>query len=135
MIESTARPALFLDRDGVINVDRNYLYRPADFCWIDGAIETIRTFNERNWWVFVVTNQSGIARGFYTEDQMHALHHWMNIELGRRGAHIDRFYHCPYHIDGTVERYRRESPDRKPNPGMLLKAISDFPVLRGRSLM
>ena len=68
------RPALFLDRDGVINVDRNYVYRAEDFEWIEGAVETIRAFNARGWWVFVVTNQSGIARGFYTEEQMEALH-------------------------------------------------------------
>jgi len=129
------RPALFLDRDGVINVDRNYVYRVEDFEWIEGAVETIKAFNERGWWVFVVTNQSGIARGFYSEEQMQGLHVWLNAELAARGARIDRIYHCPYHEDGTIERYRKDSYDRKPKPGMLVQAMTDFPVTRERSLL
>ena len=82
------RPALFLDRDGVINVDRNYVYRTEDFEWIEGAVETIKAFNARGWWVFIVTNQSGIARGYYTEEQMEALHAWLNDELAERGARL-----------------------------------------------
>jgi D-glycero-D-manno-heptose 1,7-bisphosphate phosphatase len=71
------RPALFLDRDGVINVDHNYVYRVEDFEWIEGARETIARFNAMDWLVFVVTNQSGIARGYYTEEQMQTLHDWI----------------------------------------------------------
>jgi D-glycero-D-manno-heptose 1,7-bisphosphate phosphatase len=130
-----ARPALFLDRDGVINVDRNYVYRAEDFEWIEGAAETIRTFNDRNWWVFVVTNQSGIARGFYTEDQMQELHVWLHRELEARGARIDRIYHCPYHEDGAIPRYTRDSYDRKPKPGMLIQAMTDFPVIKEQSFL
>jgi D-glycero-D-manno-heptose 1,7-bisphosphate phosphatase len=130
-----ARPALFLDRDGVINVDRNYVYRVDDFEWVEGAVEAIKAFNARGWWVFVVTNQSGIARGYYSEDQMQNLHVWLGAQLGARGAKIDRIYHCPYHEDGTVERYRRDSFDRKPKPGMLLQAMTDFPVIRESSFM
>jgi D-glycero-D-manno-heptose 1,7-bisphosphate phosphatase len=129
------RPALFLDRDGVINVDRNYVCRVEDFEWIEGAIETIKTFNDRGWWVFVVTNQSGIARGYYSEEQMQTLHVWLNAELAARGARIDRIYHCPYHEDGTIERYRKDSYDRKPKPGMLIQAMTDFPVIREQSLL
>ena len=129
------RPALFLDRDGVINVDRNYVYRPEDFEWIEGAIETIAAFNARGWWVFVVTNQSGIARGYYTEEQMEALHVWLHAELAKREARIDRIYHCPYHEEGTIERYRRDSYDRKPKPGMLIQAMTDFPVVKERSFL
>jgi D-glycero-D-manno-heptose 1,7-bisphosphate phosphatase len=130
-----ARPALFLDRDGVINVDRNYVYRSEDFEWIEGAVETIRAFNTRGWWVFVVTNQSGIARGLYTEEQMEALHVWLNGELASRGARIDRIYHCPFHEDGTIERYRKDSYDRKPRPGMLIRAMTDFPVVKEQSFL
>lgn len=130
-----ARPALFLDRDGVINVDRNYVFRIEDFEWVEGAVETIKAFNARGWWVFVVTNQSGIARGYYSEDQMQDLHVWLGEQLEARGARIDRIYHCPYHEDGTVERYRRDSFDRKPKPGMLLQAMTDFPVIRESSFM
>lgn len=129
------RPALFLDRDGVINVDRGYVYRAEDFVWIEGAVETIRAFNARGWWVFVVTNQSGIARGFYTEEQMEALHLWLHDELASRSARIDRIYYCPFHEEGTIERYRKDSYDRKPRPGMLIRAMTEFPVVREQSFM
>ena len=130
-----ARPALFLDRDGVINVDRHYIFRREDFEWIPGAQDVIRRFNAMGWWVFVATNQSGIARGFYTEDDMQALHDWMSAELAKAGARIDRIYHCPFHEDGTIERYRRDSYDRKPKPGMLIRAMTDFPVIKERSFL
>ena len=130
-----ARPALFLDRDGVINVDHSYIFRREDFVWVDGAQDVIRRFNEMGWWVFVVTNQSGIARGFYTEEQMQALHDWMIAELGHAGARIDRIYHCPFHEDGTIPRYTKDSYDRKPKPGMLIRAMTDFPVIKERSLL
>ncbi len=129
------RPALFLDRDGVINVDRNYIYRVEDFDWIEGAQDVIHRFNGMGWWVFVVTNQSGIARGYYTEEQMQTLHDWMTEELAKTGAHIDRVYHCPYHEDGTIPRYRKDRFDRKPKPGMLIRAMTDFPVIKARSFM
>ena len=129
------RPALFLDRDGVINVDRNYIYRVEDFAWIDGAADVIRTFNDKGWWVFVVPNQSGLARGYYTEEQMQTLHDWMSAELEQRGARIDRIYHCPFHEEGTIERYTKDSYDRKPKPGMLIRAMTDFPVIKERSFL
>jgi D-glycero-D-manno-heptose 1,7-bisphosphate phosphatase len=130
-----SRPALFLDRDGVINVDRNYVYRVEDFEWVEGARETIARFNAMNWLVFVVTNQSGIARGFYTEEQMQTLHDWITAELAAAGAHIDRIYHCPFHEEGTIARYTRDSFDRKPKPGMLIRAMTDFAVIKERSFL
>jgi D-glycero-D-manno-heptose 1,7-bisphosphate phosphatase len=129
------RPALFLDRDGVINVDHNYVYRVEDFEWIEGARETIARFNAMDWLVFVVTNQSGIARGYYTEEQMQTLHEWITVELAAAGAHIDRIYHCPFHEEGTIARYTRDSYDRKPKPGMLIRAMTDFPVIKERSFL
>lgn len=135
MADRAPRPALFLDRDGVINVDRNYIYRIEDFTWIEGAADVIRTFNDRGWWVFVVTNQSGIARGYYTEEQMQTLHDWMSSELEQRGARIDRIYYCPFHEEGTIARYTKDSYDRKPKPGMLIRAMTDFPVIKERSFL
>lgn len=129
------RPALFLDRDGVINVDKGYVSRIEDFEWVDGAAETIAAFNKRGWFVFVVTNQSGIARNYYTEADMKVLHDWMQAELARAGAHIDRIYYCPFHETGENPAYRKDSFDRKPKPGMLLQAMSDFPVKRELSFM
>lgn len=128
-------PALFLDRDGVINEDRGYVADKRNFVWIEGVADCIRSFNERGWRVFVITNQSGIARGFYTEDQMHTLHSWMTDELGRQGAKIDAVYYCPYHPDAELTRYRKDSFDRKPRPGMLLQAMADFPVRRELSFL
>jgi D-glycero-D-manno-heptose 1,7-bisphosphate phosphatase len=132
---SSLKPALFLDRDGVINADKGYVSRVEDFEWIEGAAEAIANFNRRGWHVFVVTNQSGIARNYYSEDDMHALHDWMQARLAEQGARIDRIYYCPYHEEGENPRYRRDSFDRKPKPGMLLRAMSDFPVRREQSFM
>ena len=129
------RPALFLDRDGVINVDKGYVSTTDAFEWIEGAAETIAAFNARGWWVFVVTNQSGIARNLYTEDEMWRLHEWMCDQLEKAGARIDRIYHCPFHEEGTIARYTRDSFDRKPKPGMLIQAMTDFPVDKDRSFL
>lgn len=135
MTRPAPRPALFLDRDGVINIDRNYVFRVEDFAWVEGAADVIRTFNDKGWWVFVVTNQSGIAHGYYTEEQMQALHDWLEVELEKHGAKIDCIYHCPFHEEGTIERYRKDSYDRKPKPGMLIRAMTDFPVIKERSFL
>jgi D-glycero-D-manno-heptose 1,7-bisphosphate phosphatase len=132
---ATPRPALFLDRDGVINVDKSYIFRREDFEWVEGAQDVIRRFNAMGWWVFVVTNQSGIARGYYTEEQMQALHDWMTAELAAANIHIDRIYHCPFHEEGTIPRYTRDSYERKPKPGMLIRAMTDFPVIKDRSFL
>lgn len=133
---SPPRPALFLDRDGVLNLDRGYVSRWEDFTWVAGARAVVRAFNQAGWWVFVVTNQSGIGRGYYTEADMHALHDRMAEDLAQDGARIDAFYWCPHHPDAAEERYRHpDPPDRKPNPGMLLRAMADWPVDRQASFM
>ena len=130
------RPALFLDRDGVLNEDRGYVHRWEDFCWIPGAREAVAAFNARNWWVFVVTNQSGVGRGYYPEADVLALHARMEADLAAAGARIDAFYHCPFHPEAIEDRYRHpDPPDRKPNPGMLLRAMADWPVDAARSVM
>jgi D-glycero-D-manno-heptose 1,7-bisphosphate phosphatase len=130
------RPALFLDRDGVLNEDRGYVHRWEDFCWIPGAREAVAAFNARNWWVFVVTNQSGVGRGYYPEADVLALHARMEADLAAAGARIDAFYHCPFHPEALEDRYRHpDPPDRKPNPGMLLRAMADWPVDAARSVM
>jgi D-glycero-D-manno-heptose 1,7-bisphosphate phosphatase len=130
------RPALFLDRDGVLNEDRGYVHRWEDFCWIPGAREAVAAFNARDWWVFVVTNQSGVGRGYYPEADVHALHARMSEALVAAGARIDAFYHCPFHPEALEDRSRHpDPPDRKPNPGMLLRAMADWPVDAARSVM
>ncbi len=134
--QSQTRPALFLDRDGVLNEDRGYVSRWEDFRWIPGARETVAAFNRAGWLVFVVTNQSGVGRGYYTEDDMHALHRRMAQDLASVGAHIDAFYFAPHHPEAASETYRHpDPPDRKPNPGMILRALAEWPVDRDRSVM
>ncbi len=130
------RPALFLDRDGVLNEDRGYVSRWEDFRWIPGARETVAAFNAAGWLVIVVTNQSGVGRGYYTEDAMHALHARMAEDLAAAGGHIDAFYHAPQHPEAPVEAYRHPDPPlRKPNPGMILLALQEWPIDREASLM
>jgi D-glycero-D-manno-heptose 1,7-bisphosphate phosphatase len=126
----SVRPAAFLDRDGVLNVDTTYLHRAEDFCWTDGAIEAVRTLNAAGYLVIVTTNQSGVARGLYDEPAVDALHAWMNQELAGQGAHIDAFYYCPHHPQGTLARYARDCSSRKPGPGMLLRAMRELPVCK-----
>lgn len=128
--------ALFLDRDGVLNIDKGYVYRWQDFEWIAGARDLIKAFNDAAWPVFVVTNQSGVARGFYEERDVHALHAAMNEDLAKVDAVIDAFFHCPFHKDGVVEAFRvADHPDRKPNPGMLLRAAKDHGIVLENALM
>jgi len=134
--ESHLRPALFLDRDGVLNEDSGYVHRWEDFRWIPGAREAIADFVAAGWWVIVVTNQAGVARGYYAEADVRRLHHQVNRSLAEVGARIDAFYYCPHHPDAVVARYRDPDPlDRKPNPGMLLKALAEWPINRERSIM
>ena len=130
------RPALFLDRDGVLNEDKGYVYRWADFRWIAGARETVAAFNRAGWLVIVVTNQSGVGRGYYSEADVHALHAHMAQDLAKVGGRIDAFYHAPHHPDAQMDAYRHpDPPDRKPNPGMILRALSDWPIDKAASIL
>lgn len=130
------RPALLLDRDGVLNVDTGYVGRYDDFRWVPGAIETLLAFTQANWHICVVTNQSGVARGYLTEVDVERLHADITCDVIAAGARIDAFYYCPYHAESRIERYRwADHPDRKPNPGMLMKALSDHNADASRSIM
>jgi D-glycero-D-manno-heptose 1,7-bisphosphate phosphatase len=120
------RKALFLDRDGVINVDRNYVHRVEDFEFLPGIFELCAAAVERGYLIVVVTNQAGIGRGYYTEADFAQLTEWMVGAFRQRGIDIARVYHCPYHPAAGVGEYRRESFDRKPQPGMLLRARDEL---------
>ena len=113
--------AAFFDRDGTINVDIHYLHRPEDLQFIAGMPEFIRKWNDWGYKVIVVTNQAGIARGYYGEKEMRALHRYMNERLAEYGAHIDAFYYCPHHPEITGPCHCR-----KPEPGMIEDAIREF---------
>ena len=127
--------AVFFDRDGVLNVDHGYTYRQEDFQWMPGAIETIMHFNERNYLVFVITNQSGVARGYYTEADVNILHEYMAIELRKQDAHIDAFYYCPHHPEGKIEKYTQTCNCRKPAPGMIHAAIETYSIDQEKSFL
>lgn len=130
------RPALLLDRDGVLNADTGYVWRYSDFRWIPGAIETLTVFARANWHIRVVTNQSGVARGKYSEADIRALHADIARDAAAAGGRIDAFYYCPYHAESLTERYRvANHPERKPNPGMLLRALRDCGADPRRSIM
>jgi D,D-heptose 1,7-bisphosphate phosphatase len=129
------RPALFLDRDGVLNHDDHYVGTPERLRWMKGAVETVRAANDAGVYVFVVTNQAGVAKGHYAEADVLALHRWMAGELRSCGAHVDDWRYCPYHAEATVATYRQAHPWRKPEPGMLLDLMDHWPVDHRRSLM
>lgn len=118
--------ALFLDRDGVINHEVGYLYRAEDVRFVDGIFDLCRTARRLGYKLVVVTNQSGIARGLYRTDQFEALMQWMRAEFEREGVPLDAVYHCPFHPEHGVGEFRREHEDRKPGPGMLLRAAYDL---------
>jgi len=122
------RPAAFLDRDGVLNHDTGYVHTPGRFEWITGAREAVRHLNDAGYFVFVVTNQAGVAHGYYEEATIHTLHAWVSKELARAGAHVDAFYHCPHHPEGKLAPYRRACDCRKPGRGMLLRAGQEWPI-------
>lgn len=122
--------ALFLDRDGVINIDKGYVYKIADFEFIEGIFDVCQYFQNQGFLIFVVTNQSGIARGYYTEEDFALLTAWMLLQFKEQGIAITKVYHCADHPDITGPSERR-----KPNPGMLLEAAKEFEIDLTTSVM
>ncbi len=129
------RRAAFLDRDGVLNEDVGYVGSVERFRWMPGAIETIDLLQRRGFLVFVVTNQSGVARGFFDEAAVEALHAHMQRELKLRGTGINAFRYCPHLPDATRPEYRVECTCRKPAPGLLVGLIEDYRVERADSFL
>src|SRR6516165_9449735 len=125
---ATLKRAVFLDRDGTINVEKEYLHRPEDFEFIPGAPQAIKLLNEAGFCVIVVTNQSGVARGYYDEAAVERLHRYMDDELAHFGARVDAYYFCPHHPGHGSGTYTRECACRKPLPGMLVQAAADLAV-------
>jgi D-glycero-D-manno-heptose 1,7-bisphosphate phosphatase len=121
-------PAAFLDRDGVLNVDLGYAHRTDQLEWIPGAQEAVRLLNEAGYYVFVISNQSGVARGYFDENSVKSFHARMQADLSAHGAHIDAFYYCPHHTEGTIKSVAVQCRCRKPGPGMLEQAAVEWPI-------
>lgn len=132
---SKGAPAVFFDRDGTLNVDIHYLHRPEDFIWTPDAPAAIRHINERGILTIVVTNQSGVARGYYPEGDVRRLHDWMNEELKKEGAHLDALFYCPHHIDGKIPKYTKACNCRKPATGMIDAACAEYDIDRTRAAL
>ena len=129
------KPALFLDRDGVINVDYGYVHKKENFDFIEGIFELVKAAQTAGYLSVVVTNQAGIGRGFYNDTDFNILTNWMKEKFEERGARIDAVYYCPYHPDKGIGIYRRKSSWRKPAPGMLLAAANDHNIDLKKSIL
>ncbi|MEM6289401.1 MAG: HAD family hydrolase [Bacteroidota bacterium] len=132
---ASGRAAVFLDRDGTLNEDTGYVHRVDEVTWIPGALDAVARFNAAGRLVVLATNQGGVARGYYTEADVEALHAWMHGELASAGAHLDAVYYAPTHPEGVVERLAVEHADRKPGLGMFERAIREHGIDPRRSVM
>lgn len=126
--------AIFLDRDGTLNVDHGYVHQIDDFQFIEGSIEALQELKNMGYLLVLVTNQSGIARGYFSEDQFLSLTEWMDWSLADRGVDLDGIYYCPHHPEGKGE-FKQDCDCRKPKAGMLLQAIKELNIDPERSFM
>ena len=129
------KKAAFLDRDGVINIDHAYVHTPEEFCFIPGVFEACRKLQSMGYLLIIVTNQSGIGRGYYTEEDFQTLCDWMRKEFSREGVKISDIFFCPHHPEKALEPYRCDCNCRKPKPGMLLTAQKKWDIDMKASLM
>lgn len=119
---------MFLDRDGTINADKNYLYKAEDFEFLTGAVEALRLLQSHGFLLIIITNQSGIARGYYTENDFLTLNEWMLGRLKESGVSIAKVYYCPHLPDAKIPEYRKICTCRKPSTGLFEQAVKDFDI-------
>ena len=132
---SGLQPAIFLDRDGVINIDHGYVHKPEYFQFIGGVFRACRLFREMGYKLIIITNQAGIARGYYDIPQFHRLTDWMLEQFRSEDIEIDGVYFCPHHPEKGVGEYLQQCKCRKPEPGMLLKAAEEHPIDLSASIL
>jgi D-glycero-D-manno-heptose 1,7-bisphosphate phosphatase len=135
MTTGNGKRAVFLDRDGVVNVDNGYVSQVDDFEFIEGVIEACKRLKEKGYLLVLITNQSGIARGYFSEEQFHSLTEWMDWSLADRGVDLDGIYYCPHHAEKGLGEYKVDCDCRKPKPGMLLSAIKDLNIDVSNSIL
>ena len=133
MSDSQKNRAIFLDRDGTINVDKGYIYKEQDFVFLPGVIDALRVLYDKGFLLIIVTNQSGIGRGYYTEKDFEKLNAWMLDKLENQGVHIAKVYYCPHLPDAPLDEYRKDCECRKPKLGMYYQAITDYNIDLGNS--
>ena len=129
------KPTVFFDRDGVLNIDKGHVYKISDFEWNKGAKEAIKFLNNKQYLIIVVTNQAGIAKKLYTENDMAKLHNFMNSELNKISAKIDDFFYSPWHPEIENDKYLHLKDLRKPNSGMLELAEKKWPIDKKKSFL
>ena len=135
-MSNSSRPAIFFDRDGVLNVDHGYVVDPAKLDWMPGAREAVLKVNQSGFAAVVISNQSGIGRGMFSAADVDHFHAVMQGQLAQIGACMDAFYYCPFIAEAVIEIYcHPDHPDRKPNPGMILRAAGDLDLDLARSVM
>lgn len=127
--------AIFLDRDGTINIDKNYLYKIEEFEFVEGAVEGLKILYDLGYKLIVVTNQAGIGRGYYTEEDLKKLNNYMEEKLLQEGIKIEKCYYCPHHAEHGMGKYKIDCECRKPKPGMLLEGIKEFNINPKKSYM
>jgi len=135
MTTSNKKRAIFLDRDGVINVDNGYVSVVDDFEFIEGVIEALQTLKGKDYLIVVITNQSGIARGYFSEEQFHTLTEWMDWSLADRGVDLDGIYYCPHHAEHGIGEYKIDCDCRKPKAGMIKEAIIELDIDISKSVL
>lgn len=129
------KKALFLDRDGVINKEINYLHKSDDFVFIDGVFETCKDFQKAGYLIIIITNQAGIGRGYYTRKDFEILNEWMLNQFNKMGICISDVYYCPHHPENGIGEFKMDCPNRKPNPGMIFQAKEKFNIDLKKSIL
>ncbi len=129
------KKTVILDRDGIINIDNGYTYQIKKFIWRKNIIKLIKYFNDNDYYIFIATNQSGVGRGYYKEEDVIKLHTWINKKLKAHGAHIDEFFYAPYFKESKFKKYREKQFLRKPDTGMFSKIIANWQIKKNMSYM